>query len=154
VATLPSTYNPKWHINDARIVNSPSSDNIFTEIDVTERDNYSDTDYVYWITYSAGDYIFNTPTQSGTVVIYYQILPADLSADADKCIVPDAECVAMLAGAKHFLGEDQDEKLKQLYEQEANKKIQAMYTQDLNFGPKIYEYSKISQNSSLTTPGI
>jgi hypothetical protein len=153
VATLPSTYNPKWRINDARIVNS-SDDNIFTEIDITERDNYSDTDYVYWITYSAGSYIFNTPTQSGTVVIYYQTLPADLSLDADNCIVPDAECVAMLASSKHFLGEDQDEKLKSLYEQEAQKRIQAMYSQDLNFGPKVYEYSKISGNSSLTTPGI
>lgn len=154
-ANLPSDYNPKWRIHDARVVNSSTSDdNIFTEIDPRDRDSYSSSDYVYWITYSAGTYVFNTPTQSGTVAIYYYTLPSDLSGESDVCIVPDGEAVALLAASKHFLGEDQDERLKDLYEKEAGGRIQSMYSQDLNFGPTTLEYSKISGNSSLTTRGI
>lgn len=154
-ANLPSTYNPKWRIYDARVTASSTlDDSIFTEIDPKDRDSYGSGDYVYWITYSAGTYVFNTPVQSGTVTIYYYTLPSDLSGDSDVCVVPDGECVAMLAASKHFLGEDQDEKLKDMYEQEAEKRIKSMYSQDLNFGPHNYESSKVSYNSSLTDRGI
>jgi len=154
-ANLPSTYNPKWRIYDARLVaSSTSDDSIFTEIDPIDRDSYSSTDYVYWITYSAGTYVFNTPVQSGTVTIYYYTIPTDLSGDSDVCIVPDAECVAFLAASKHFIGEDQDDKLKEMYEKEADKKIKSMYAQDLNFGPQIYQQSIVSDNSSISNGGI
>lgn len=154
-ANLPSTYNPKWRIYDARVTaSSTADDHIFTEIDPKDRDSYGSDDYVYWITYSAGTYVFNTPVQSGTVTIYYYTIPADLSGDSDACIVPDAECVAFLAASKHFIGEDQDKNLKDLYQEEADKRIKSLYSQDLNFSPHNYEYSKVSYNSSLTDRGI
>lgn len=151
VANLPSDYNPKWRIYDARIVNSSTGDDyVYTEIDIKDRDKYSSTDYIYWITYSSGNYVFNTHSD-GTVTIYYYTLPTDLSADSDVCIVPDGECVAMLAAAKHFLGEDQDKDLKELYEKDADRRIKALYSQDLNFGPYNLEYSKAD---SLADRGI
>ena len=154
-ANLPSTYNPKWRIYDARITaSSTSDDSIFTEIDPKDRDSYGSTDYVYWITNNAGTFVFNTPVQTGTVTIYYYTLPTDLSGDNDVCVVPDAEAVALMAASKHFLGEDQDPNLKDMYEKESGGRVQAMYSQDLNFGPKVYESSKVSQNSSLTTRGV
>ena len=156
-ADLPSTYNPKWRIYDARIVVSSTGDDyIFQEIDVKDRDEYSATEYVYWITWDATSevHVFNTPTQTGTVVIKYYILPVDLSADGDVCIVPDAEAVAMLAGSKWFLGEDQDGQLVSMYEGQAKQRIKAMYTQDMNFGPVQSESSKIANEESLTTKGI
>jgi hypothetical protein len=154
-SNLPSTYNPKWRIYDARITaSSTSDDNIFTEIDPKDRDRYGSSDYVYWITNNAGTFVFNTPTQTGTVTIYYYTLPTDLSGDSDACVVPDAEAVALMAASKHFLGEDQDDKLREMYQKEAGSRIKEMYSQDLNFGPKVYESSIVSSNDSLTTRGV
>jgi hypothetical protein len=152
-ANLPSTYNPIWRLEDARIVGS-GDDSVFTEIDIKDRDSYGSTDYVYWITNNAGTFVFNIPVTSGTVTIYYYTLPTDLSGDSDVCVVPDAEAVAMLAASKWFIGEDQDKELKEMCKQEAQERIKSMYAQDLNFGPKVYESSIISSNSSLNQRGI
>lgn len=154
-SNLPSTYNPKWRIYDARITaSSTSDDNIFTEIDPKDRDSYGSSSHVYWITNNAGTFVFNTPVQTGTVTIYYYTLPTDLSGDSDVCVVPDAEAVALMAASKHFLGEDQDDKLRIMYKEEAGSRIKEMYSQDLNFGPKVYESSIIASNSSLNQRGI
>jgi len=156
VANLPVNYNPNWHLQDARVVVSSANDYIFTEIDPVDRDKYTTTDYVYWITFdtSTNNYVFNSLTQTGTVTIYYYFTPATMTLDANVCVVPDGEAVAYGAAAKNWVGDERNEKLQKNYEQEAATRIQRMYNNDLSFGPKYLEYSKISDNSSLTARGI
>ena len=157
VSNLPTDYNPNWHLDDVRITGSSTNDdNVFTEIDIKDRDKYGATDYKYWITWDATNeiYVFNTLTQTGTVTIYYYFEPADLSGDTDVCVVPDGEAVAYGGASKNYIGDDENVQLKQEYEKEAASRIQRMYNQDLNFGPKYLEYSKVSDNSSLTNRGV
>jgi len=157
VANLPADFNPNWHLHDARIVvTSTNNDYVFTEIDPTNRDKYGTSDYVYWITYdtTTGNYVFNSTIQTGTVTIYYYFKPATMTLDADVCIVPDGEAVAYGAAAKNWIGDERNEQLQKNYEQEAAIRIQRMYNNDLSFGPKYLEYSKVSDNDSLTEPGV
>lgn len=136
-ASLPATYNPLWHLVDARIV-STGQDTIFTEIPIDARDSYTDADYVYWITQTpAGTFVFNTLTQTGTVTIYYYSIPTDLSGDSDICVVPDGEAVAYLAAAHNWIGDERNVELKREYEQIANQLVQQMYSRDLGFGAMI-----------------
>lgn len=132
--TLPSDYNPASPI-DARIVHTDShDDHIFTRIDVWDRDNYTDDNYVYWILPNSAnpdEWTFNTHVQTGTVTLHYYFLPTDLSADADKCIIPDLEAVAYLAASKNWIGSERNIELKREYELEADKYINAMYFRDL-----------------------
>ncbi len=156
-ANLSADYNPNWHLEDARIVGGSSNDdNVFTEIDIKDRDAYGSTNYVYWITWDATNevYVFNTPVQTGTVTIYYQFEPVDLSLDADVCIVPDGEAVAYGAAAKNWIGDERNVVLKQEYEREAANRIQRMYATDLNFGPKYLERSKVIDQTSMTSAGV
>jgi len=149
---LAADYNPRWHIHDARIVSSGTgNDNIFTEIELADRDKYSSDDYVYWIVYDATNkiYTFNTLTQTGTVIVYYNFSPADMTADADQCVVPDGEAVAYLGAAKNWLADERDEALKADFEEEAAGRIRAMYQHDLMFGANIGINSKILGNPEL-----
>lgn len=153
-SNLASDYNPKWHLADARIENSGSGDDdVFTEVSVADRDNY-DTDagaYVYWITYDAANevYVFNSNKSSGTVTVYYYFFPADLSADDDVCVIPDAEAVAYLAAAKMWLGDERNIKLQQNFEAEAARRIQQMYSTDQSFGPTYKQGTPVDYNSDL-----
>ena len=132
VANLPADFNPKWAIDDARDAN----DNVYSYVPLFDRNADTD-DYVYWITYdTTGDvYVFNTNQDSATVTIYYHFIPAELTTDAGKCIVPDQEAVAYLAGAKHWISDERNEELQAKFDQEWNRRVQALYIQDLNFGP-------------------
>lgn len=153
-SNLATDYNPKWHLKDARIENSGTSDDdIFTEVPITDRDN-ADTDngvYAYWITYdnSTKRYIFNSNKSSGTVTVYYYFLPETLSSDSDVSVVPDAEAVAYLAAAKMWLGDERNEKLQKNFEQEAALRIQQMYKTDQSFGPVYTQGSVVDLNSDL-----
>ena len=151
VSNLPTTYNPTFHLEDARIVaSSTNDDNVFSEIDIADRDSYSTDDYVYWITWDATNhvYVFNSLTQTGTVVIYYYIIPATLTADADYCIIPDLEAVSYLAASKNWIGAERDAELKAVYEQAADRYIQALYLRDLQNGPLFTISSLVSYNLS------
>lgn len=151
IASLPSTYNPKWKIKDARItVSSTQDDHVFTEINIDDRDKYSSSDYVYWITYSAGTFTFNTPVQTGTVAIYYYYNPAAMSGDSDACIVPDGEAVAYLAASKMYVGDERNIEMKEDYKKEAKDRVQSMWIADNMFGPTITEGSVLDYNSQLT----
>jgi hypothetical protein len=132
VFTLPTDYNPASPI-DARIV-VDGDDHIFTRIEVWDRDTYTDADYVYWVLPNASnpdEWTFNTHVQTGDVTLHYYFLPADLSADADKCIIPDIESVSYLAASKNWIGSERNVELKREYELEADKYINAMYFRDL-----------------------
>jgi len=153
-SNLAEDYNPKWHLIDARIVNSGSGDDdIFSEVSIADRDNHDtdDSDYVYWITYNTTSerYIFNSNKSSGTVTIYYYFFPADLSANDDVCVIPDAEAVAYLAAAKMWLGDERNDKLQKNFEQEAALRIQQMYKTDQSFGPTYTQGSPVDYNSDL-----
>ena len=133
-ADMPSDWNPKWGLNDARIVASGTdNDNAFTLISIYDRDKYSSDDYVYWLTVDVANNktIFNTHTQSGTVTIYYNFVPADMSSDSDVCVVPDTEAVSYLAASKNWIGSERDVELKREYEQMAKQYVDALYFRDL-----------------------
>lgn len=152
---MPSDYNPIWGVQDARIEHSSTEDDhIFSLIDIKDQDSYGTDDYVYWLTQTpAGTWVFNTKTQTGTVVFYYYWLPTALSDDPNECIVPDGEAVAYL-GASKFFGADEDLNRKEIYEKEAASRVQRMHSNELVLGPKYIESSIISKNSSLTTRGF
>lgn len=145
--TLPTDYNPASPI-DARIV-IDGEDHIFTRIEVWDRDNYTDADYVYWILPNSAnpdEWTFNTHVQTGTVALHYYFLPADLSADADKCIVPDIEAVSYLAASKNWIGSERNVELKREYELEADKYINSMYFRDLQASDAIAVQSIVGIN--------
>lgn len=157
VANLPTDYNQKWKIFDARVENSNNyNDNVFTQINISDRDKYAEGDYVYWITYNTttGRYVFNSKTQTGTVKVYYYFIPTDLSGANDVCVVPDIEAVAYLAASKNWIADERNTGLKNVYEQEASSRIQALYSQDLNFSEIDFENSKISDNRYITDRGV
>ena len=138
VADMPADWNPKWGIHDARIVvSSTDDDNEFTQINIYDRDKYGTDDYVYWLTVdvSSNKTIFNSKTQTGTVTIYYNFIPTDMSTDADVCVVPDTEAVSYLAASKNWVGSERDTELKREYEQMAKQYIDALYFRDLQSGP-------------------
>ena len=140
VADLPTDYNPRWGLTDARIVVSEdNNDQVFTQIPVYDRDKYSADDYVYWITPDPANnkYIFNSKAQTGTVTVYYNVLPTDLSAASDPCIVPDLEAVSYLAASKNWIGSERDTELKREYEQMAKQYIDALYFRDLYQGAEV-----------------
>jgi len=147
---LSADYLPQWHLEDARIVTSSSSDDdyIFTEISVKDRDQYTTSDYVYWLTYntSTSVYNFNSLTQSGTVPYYYHFRPADMSSDSDECIVPDGEAVAYLAASKINALDPATKANSDKYLEEAMRRIENMYVSDLKFG--------INLKSSLDLIGV
>lgn len=156
-SNLATNYNPDWHLNDARISNTGTgNDNVFTEITVAERDSYSSDDYVYWITFNTSTerYIFNSQTQSGSVVTYYQFIPTDLSTGAQVCIVPDGEAVAYLAASKNWIGDERNITLKQEYEQEAEKRIASMIQRDVGFGPALRMGSIVDSNAQLRRDAV
>lgn len=151
-ANLPTNYNPKWHLLDARIVNSGTGDDyVFTEKPISERDRYSDNQYIYWITFNSttNRYVFNTHTQTGTVKIFYHFFPTDMSALADTCVVPDAEAVAYLAASKNWIGDERNQALSSDYEQKAGQRIQALWVADQQFGPVYEAGSILDYNSQL-----
>ena len=151
-ANMPSDYNPRWDI-DARIVGSlTNDDNIFTKIRIEDRDKYSSDDYVYWITFDPINnvYVFNSKTQTGTVTVYYNFTPTDMSSGTDVCVVPSVEAVAYQAASKYWIPGERKVALKQEYEQEATKYIQDLHIQDLQQGPNIKMNSIARQNLSDT----
>jgi hypothetical protein len=127
-ANLPSDLNPRWQLEDVR----DASNNIYTQVPIWDKDNYSEGDYVYWVLPSSDPDVFtiNSPTD-GLVNVTYYWKPTSLSAAADKCIVPDIEAVSYLAASKRWVGAERDTQLKADYEAEANKLIDAMYLRDL-----------------------
>jgi len=156
VGNLPTDFNPKWGILDARIENTGNvTDVIFTRKPISYRDSYGSSDAKYWITYdtTTSRYIFNSPYDDSTVTVYYQFFPSDMSSGTDVCVVPDAELVALLTASKHFMGEDQDKELVELYEKRAQERLKALYTQDLNFSEVDEEYSPISDQTDITVRG-
>jgi hypothetical protein len=146
-ADMPSDWNPKWGINDARIeVYGEGGDSQFTEISIHNRDSYGSDDYVYWLTVDVTNNktIFNTHTQSGTVTIYYNFVPTDMSTGTDVCVVPDTEAVAYLAASKNWIGAERDTELKREYEQMAKQYIDALYFRDLQSGPD-FDFTSLAE---------
>ena len=151
-ANLSADFNPKWGLKDARIVNSnQNDDSVFTQIPVEDRDLYDSGDYVYWLTYDTTNkvHVFNSLTQSGSVEHYYNFFHDDMSADEDVCIIPDGEAVAYLAASKMWVGDERNVGLSQLYEQEANARVQALIEADAMFGPVHRQGSVVGHNFRL-----
>lgn len=151
-ASLPTDYNPKWHLKDARIVNSgQGDDSIFREVDIVDRDLYSDAEFVYWITYDTTlkRHIFNSKNLTGTVAIFYNFIPADMTADADVCVIPDAELVAYAAASKMWVGDERNTELAGDYEKEYRQRAQALYMADESYGAQEPQGSVIRNNPRL-----
>lgn len=139
-ADLPVDFNPRWGLADARIEYlGEGGDNIFTVVPIFDRDNFGEDDFVYWITpdVSNDKYVFNTHTLTGSVTIYYNAIPTEMSGDSDKCAVPDKEAVAYLAASKNWIGAERDEALEQKYREIADRYITGLYFRDLQQGPEL-----------------
>ncbi len=66
---------------------------------VGQDDNANQTGFVYWITGNHFDgFALNTPTNAAYTVEYF-FKPAEMSLDADVCIIPDPEAVVAYAYA-------------------------------------------------------
>jgi hypothetical protein len=151
-ANLPTDINPKWSINDARIAgSSQGDDHIFTQIDIKDRDRYSSDNYVYWITWDSSNnvFVFNTHTQTGTVAIYYNHLPADMTLTTAYCLIPDGELVAYKAASKNWIGDERNVELKKEYDKESEDRIKSLIQADLMFGPDTIQGSVVDLNSGL-----
>lgn len=149
---LAADYNPKWHLADARIVNSGvANDYIFTEVVQQDIDLYPLQTYKYWLGYDTTNkvYVFTTPESSGSVVYRYNFLPATLGSGTDTCIIPDTEAVCYLAASKNWLTDERNEQLTLLYKQEASSRIQSMWQTDNAYGPVPVEGSIIDDNPYL-----
>jgi len=133
VATLPTDYNPQWHLEAAFQADDPTNLIPLTEIQKTDINLYNSTDPVYFIEYdtTTDTYIFNTLLYDCDVTIYYNFIPTDLSGATDKCFIPDLEAVSYLAASKKWVGAERDTELKQVYQQEAERLITAMYIHDI-----------------------
>lgn len=150
---LASDYNPKWHLDDARIqiTTSVGQDHLFEEIVPQDRNNYPIGTYKYYLTYDTSNkvYVFSTPESSGSVLYFYYFKPVILSNPADSCIIPDTEAVCYLAASKNWLTDERNQALTQLYKQEASTRIQSMWATDNSFGPTPSEGSVVDYNAYL-----
>ena len=154
---LPSDYNPRWGIEDARVVNTGNVDDvIFTQIPISFRDSYGSSDPKFWITYNTttSKYVFNSTYDDATVTVYYHFIPSDLSADNDVCIIPDIEAVAKLARNKNFETEDPEDPANAKRAYDFENIIKQLYQQDLNFSDIDVEYSLMMDQDSITTRGV
>jgi hypothetical protein len=151
-AALSSDYNPRWHITDARIVNSSNGDDhIFAEVSVRDRDNYNSSDYVYWMSTASttGICSINSKTLTGTVAVYYQFLPTDMSVSSDVCVIPDENAVSYLAASRLFLLDPSMKIIQKDFEDKANNHITAMWVHDCDFGPAPILNNPIDDNGGL-----
>lgn len=151
--SLASDYNPKWHVTDARIVNSSvGMDSIFQEIVPQDRNNYPPQTYKYYLLYDtvANAYVFWTPEPAGLAVTYqYNFQPTTLVNGSDVCIVPDPEAVCYLAASKNWLTDERNQALMGVYKQEASTRIQSMWQTDNAFGPVPSEGAAVDYNDYL-----
>jgi len=147
VADLPTNYNPAWNIVDARI-----GDNVFGQIPLCDIGRYSSDDYVFWVTYDATTnvYKFNSKIQSGTVTIFYNFIPSDLSLTTDVCFIPDKEAVSYLSASKNWIGAERDNDLRTVYQAEADKLITALWIRDIQNGPILNVGSVVGYDPDLT----
>lgn len=132
--TLPSDYNPRWHIPDMRLADG--SGQTFQEIPLADRDLWSSNQYKYWILYDnvAKVYKAFSKTVSAAVSVVYHFYPTDMTTDSDVCVIPDTEAVAYLAASKNWLSDERNQALKADFEGEAQTRLKALYATDLAFG--------------------
>jgi len=109
---LASDYNASHGLET---VYSPATgegnDDIYVAVGMQEKDNYSSSDYIYWLTWDSTSevHVLNSNQSADAIEYYYYFTPAELSADTDVCIVPDPQAVVYLAVSKWWLGKERDE---------------------------------------------
>lgn len=114
-ADLPATYNPTHKLQPGwvRVVGSGSyDDTVLGEVPLEVFDRYDSAGQNrFYIDYNTSTNVFRirSTEPSVTITITYVQRLAELSADADVCIVPDSECVSLLASAKVWLAKERDE---------------------------------------------
>ena len=148
---LPANYNSLWHLKDARILSPGSLDSVFQEKPVEDRQLYTAGDNIYWIDYNTTTNLFrfNTLTTSGTVTFMYYFIPTDLVNDADICVIPDGEAVALLAAAKMWVGDERNQALETDYMQKAASRLKALYDNGNMFGATYSEGNAVDFNTIL-----
>ena len=150
-ANLPTDYNPSFGLVFAvHQVTGTANDREYTRVDIRDIDNYSSSDYVYYITYdtSSGVYVFNSNQTTDTVVIYYHFLPTELSSDSDVSIVPDDMAVVYLAVALWWLAKERDESNYDRFYKEYEKRLAKMVLQDAAYNTTRTQLkSKLGENT-------
>jgi len=135
-ADLPTDYNPSFGLDYAVYeVSGDANDKPYIRVDVRDLDLYSSSDRVYAITYSdtSDVYVFTSNQTTDTVKIYYHYLPAELSADADVCIVPDPMAVTYLAAAMWWLAKERDEDNYDRFYAKYSERLAKMISNDKSF---------------------
>lgn len=112
---LPSDFNPTHMLQPGWVVVAVSGaggDHVLTQVPVEVFDRWdAGGNYRYYIDYNTSTNLFRIRSSepSVTLTVTYLHIPAEMTADADVCIVPDSECVALLASAKVWLAKERDE---------------------------------------------
>ena len=144
-ATMPTDYYPGWQLEDCRIKQTGTgNDLIFTQILVTQQDLYDTSTPVYWITYasSTDSYQFNSNILTGTVSITYHYNAPTMVNTTDPCVIIDPELVAYGAAAKNWITDERNTQLAQIYQGIYSQGIKGLYEED------------VANNAVLTQQGV
>lgn len=99
---MPANFGYDKFLDIREVVTGQDNDNIYSQIDIKDRDKYTLGDYKYWITGSNGSYTLNTTeTDLATVSVQYDSVWVNFVDLADTCTIPKAMPIA--AGAFVYL---------------------------------------------------
>lgn len=111
-ADLPATFN-RTHSAFVRVAGAGASDDIsLVQVPFEVFDRYdAGGQNRYYIEFNSATNLFalKTSEASKTLTVTYFQRPAIMTLNTDVCIVPDSECVVLLAAAKVWLGKERDE---------------------------------------------
>lgn len=114
-ADLPADFNPNHKLQPGYVYISDGAaggDIILTEVNQETFDDFNQGgNYKFCIDYNTSTdlYRIKSSEPSTTLTLIYYHIPAELSADADVCIVPDPMCVGYLASGIVWLAKERDE---------------------------------------------
>jgi|SRR6185369_2462380 len=146
---LPSDYNPTHKLYDVReVASGTANDVIYREQPRELFDSLSIATGGYFIDYNTNTNVYriNTSVPSKTLQIIYYYIPATLTADADICVVPNADAVVYLAAASFWLSAERDETNHDRFKQLGLQKVAEMIQRDKKAQPRVRRGSMFGAN--------
>lgn len=114
-ADLPADFNPNHKLQPGYVYVSnagANDDTILQEVHQESFDIYDTAgSYKYYIDFNTSTdlYRIRTTEPSTSVALVYYHTPAEMTLDADVCVVPDPMCVGYLASGIVWLAKERDE---------------------------------------------
>lgn len=127
------------------------SDNLYWRL-ISKEDSVGASGNVYWVTGDQDNrFSLNIPDSANkTFTVYYTFRPADMSVDADECVIPDIEAVVARAYAMLRLAEfDPAEDADKAFGECERRLDEIIYQRNLNDGGNTLLSSE-SRNSGNT----